>query len=64
VREDYIIRIYRRDKKNPTLIVGTVEKVGVEGKRAFENFDELWAILTSPPRKESPEKGQGAGETK
>jgi hypothetical protein len=28
--------------------VGVVEEVGVEGKRAFTTYDELWDILNSP----------------
>jgi len=42
---DYIVRIYRHEKDRPRSIVGTVEEVGAEGKRAFTNLDELWKIL-------------------
>jgi hypothetical protein len=44
---DYIVRIYRFDKKNPRHLVGVVEEVGVKGKKAFANYDELWEILIS-----------------
>jgi len=44
---DYIVRIYRFDKKKPHHLVGVVEEVGVTGKRAFANYDELWEILIS-----------------
>jgi hypothetical protein len=44
---DYIVRIYRFDKKKPHYLVGVVEEVGVTGKRAFANYDELWEILIS-----------------
>jgi len=27
--------------------VGVVEEVGVKGKKAFTNYDELWEILIS-----------------
>lgn len=42
---DYIIRIYRYEKDNPESIVGTVEEVGIKGKRAFAGLDELWQIV-------------------
>jgi len=30
--------------------VGVVEEVGIKGKKAFSNYDELWDILVSPER--------------
>lgn len=50
----YIIRIYRHDMADSRFIVGTVEKVGVHGKMAFSNRDELWEIINSSSMK--PEK--------
>ena len=47
VLANYIVRIYRLDKKNPRHLVGVVEEVGVKGKKAFTNYDELWDILIS-----------------
>jgi len=44
----YIIRIYKCEKNKPRRLVGVVEKVGVKGRRAFTNCDELWEILNSP----------------
>jgi hypothetical protein len=43
--ESYIIRIYRQEKKNPRMLVGTVEKVGRRGRSAFTSMDELWEIV-------------------
>ncbi len=43
--DNYIVRIYRREKDNPRLLVGLVEEVGVSGKRAFNSLDDLWEIL-------------------
>ena len=43
----YLVRIYRRDGNNPRLLVGVVEEVGTEGKKAFSNLYELWDILNS-----------------
>ncbi len=43
--DSYIVRIYRQEKKNPRLLVGTVEKVGKRGRAAFTNMDELWEIV-------------------
>lgn len=55
--DNYVVRIYRRDTKNPGLLVGVVEEAGVEGKRAFHNLDELWAILRSGNRLSEWKKG-------
>lgn len=44
---NYIVRIYRKERDNPGLLVGTVEEVGAEGKKAFTTFDELWDILNA-----------------
>jgi hypothetical protein len=45
--KDYVLRIYRREKNDPRRLVGVVEEVGVAGKKAFSNLDELWEILNS-----------------
>lgn len=42
---DYIVRIYRFKENNSRSLVGVVEEVGVKGKKAFTNYDELWEIL-------------------
>ncbi len=47
MRNSYIIRIYRHEKDNPRVFVGTVEKVGEPEKAAFTNYDELWEQLNS-----------------
>ncbi|NWG04638.1 MAG: hypothetical protein HXY44_17435 [Syntrophaceae bacterium] len=44
---NYVLRIYRFDKNNPRQLVGVVEEVGIKGKKAFTNYDELWDILIS-----------------
>jgi len=44
---NHIVRIYRFEKDKPKSLVGVVEEVGVEGKKAFTNYDELWDILIS-----------------
>ena len=46
----YLVRIYRRDGNNPRLLVGVVEEVGTEGKKAFSNLYDLWDILNSTRR--------------
>ena len=43
--DNYIIRIYRRDKSNPCCIVGTVEEIGSGEKKGFTTFDEFREIL-------------------
>jgi hypothetical protein len=41
----YIITIYRVEKDKPRSIVGVVEEVGMNGKKAFNTYDELWEVL-------------------
>lgn len=48
---DYIVRIYRYNRKRPRNIIGIVEEVGIAEKRAFTNVDELWKLLN--PQTES-----------
>lgn len=48
----YILRIYRLDRKNPRNLVGLVEEVGCNQKKAFTNLDELWKILSQPEQRE------------
>jgi len=45
ILDNYIIRIYRRDKSNPRFIVGTVEEIGSREKKGFTTFEELREIL-------------------
>ncbi|MEW5745883.1 MAG: hypothetical protein AB1805_10675 [Nitrospirota bacterium] len=45
--QSYIIRVYREERDNPRGLVGIVEEVGAEGKRAFTTLDELWDILNA-----------------
>ena len=44
---NHIVRIYRFEKDKPKSLVGVVEEVGVEGKKAFTNYDDLWDIFIS-----------------
>ncbi len=46
----YIVRIYRLRKDKPRGILGVVEQVGVKGRKAFTDCDELWEILSSAKR--------------
>lgn len=46
--DSYIIRIYRRNRKDPTKVAGVVEVIGKEGKKGFLDPKSLWAILTAP----------------
>jgi hypothetical protein len=45
---NYILRVYRLDRRKPQSLVGLVEEVGVKEKKAFTNLQELWDILTHP----------------
>jgi len=48
ILDNYVIRIYRRDKSDPRLIVGIVEEMHSRRKRGFNTFDELREILLTP----------------
>jgi hypothetical protein len=43
----YIVRIYWSKKGKPRGIVGVVEQIGVKGRKAFTDCDELWEIIGS-----------------
>ena len=57
-QDDYIIRIYRCDRDNARMIVGTVEPVGEKLKMGFTDFEELRLIMGVPrgqtPRRKEP----------
>ena len=48
ILDNYVIRIYRRDKSDPRLMVGIVEEAGSRKKRGFNTFEELREILLTP----------------
>lgn len=50
--DDYIVRIYRHDKRRAHRFIGTIEEVGTKGKLAFETIDELWGILSRKEREQ------------
>jgi hypothetical protein len=63
----YIVRIYRFEDKKPFNLVGVVEEVGVEVRKAFSNYDELWNILevsSFSPFSRKREKTKRIGKTK
>jgi hypothetical protein len=61
-QDDYIIRIYRRDREDPRMVVGTVEQVGEKLKIGFTDFEELRAIL-GVPRGKTPRSEQFTDQT-
>jgi hypothetical protein len=54
--QTYIVKIYRQRPDSHRSIVGMVEEVGVNGKKAFNTYDELWEIV-------NPAKQTDAGKT-
>ncbi|MBI4529236.1 MAG: hypothetical protein HY695_36015 [Deltaproteobacteria bacterium] len=48
---NYVLRIYRLDRKKPQSLVGIAEEVGVKRKSAFTSIQELWDILSHPRRR-------------
>ncbi len=56
----YIVRLYRFKKNRPRSLMGVVEEVGIKGRKAFSNYDELWDILNaSKSVKSDREEGGG-----
>jgi predicted transcriptional regulator YdeE len=53
MNHSYIVRIYRHEKNNPRMFVGTVERVGEQRKAAFTNIDELWELMNGATGKET-----------
>ena len=53
----YIVSIYRGEKDKPRSLVGVVEEVGLRGRKAFTNLDELWEII-NPVIRESEKSEQ------
>jgi hypothetical protein len=58
-QDDYIIRIYRRDRQDPRMVVGTVEQVGEKLKMGFTDFEELRLIM-GVPRGRTPRWKEGS----
>ena len=62
--DSYVIRIYRRDEKNPEHIAGQVEFVEQEETRLFADTGELIRILLSKSRQRKQGKGPRSGTEK
>lgn len=56
----YIVRLYRFKKNRPRTLMGVVEEVGIKGRKAFSNYDDLWDILNASKRVKS-DREAGAG---
>lgn len=54
--DSYLIRIYRRDKKNSEAIIGIIEEIGTNKKRSFANLKELSTIITKGIRRKHHEQ--------
>lgn len=54
--DHYIVRIYRRKRKQPRQVVGVVEDVATGDIQAFHNTDELEVIMGAAPKRVSKTK--------
>ncbi|MBI3755362.1 MAG: PilZ domain-containing protein [Deltaproteobacteria bacterium] len=54
-RDNYIVRVYRRNKDNLYNIVGIVEDVEHETNKAFHNAEELAVIIAGEGKKDVKE---------
>jgi hypothetical protein len=59
ILDNYIVRIYRRDKSDPDRIVGIVEDIGSNVQRRFIGFPELSKILVAADGRSSRKKREG-----
>jgi len=57
---NYIVRIYRLNRKNSGNLVGLVEEIGVKEKKPFTSLHELWDILSHPKRTPVTKKKKGS----
>jgi len=56
--DNFIVRIYRRERNHPDHLVGQVEDVALGCKQPFQSMEKLWRILAG-------EKGsRKSGETR
>lgn len=66
--DHYILRVYRFGKKDGRKLVGTIERVGVPGKMAFTDYEELWSVIASRTRptgrRARRRQGEGGGSWK
>jgi hypothetical protein len=61
-RENYLVRIYRRDEEDPERIAGMVELIEAGEKKTFATFDDLRAILAldqDTKRRKTSEQDEG-----
>lgn len=58
-RENYLVRIYRRDAEDPERITGLVEFIEAGEKKSFATFNDLKAILAANCAKKHPEQENG-----
>ena len=54
--DSYLIRIYRRDKKNPEAVIGVIEEIGTNKKRSFANLKELSTFISKGIRRKHHEQ--------
>lgn len=60
--QTYVVRIYRHGEDDrPALVSGTVEAIPGGRRRAFDNLQELSAILAQPARRRVRRAGGTAG---
>ena len=56
--DSYVVRIYRRDPKDPQRMAGVVERAEVNGEQAFHDLGELMGILADSKGRSSNRKGR------
>lgn len=61
--DSYIVRIYRREATKRRALVGVVERVGTDARRAFNDRDELWRILTTGKKRQRSRPPRGTPDT-
>jgi hypothetical protein len=46
----YVVRVYRRSRRDRRVLVGIVEVVDAGTRLSFNNAAQLWSLISAPPR--------------
>jgi len=52
--DHFIVRIYRRDMKQPDHLVGQVEDIDLGRRQPFQSMEKLWRILVGKKAGQKP----------
>lgn len=62
--DSFIVRIYRYERDQLHRLLGTIEHVGMDGRKAFTNLDELWEVLNARREARTGKRGDLGGKAR